>query len=77
MKRKLEEEEKRKLEEIEKENQRIEKELNEELERLKKDEEEYEKIGKWKSTKAPDFEENIFEAATDGKLSSVIYLLVH
>jgi len=33
--------------------------------------------GKWKSTKAPDFEGNIFEAAAKGKLTSLIYLLAN
>jgi len=32
---------------------------------------------KWKSTKAPDFEGNIFEAAAKGKLTSIIYLLAN
>jgi len=41
--------------------------------------EEYEGIvkGKWKSTKAPDFESNIFDAAAKGKLTSIIYLLAN
>ena len=92
-KRKIEEEQKRRLYQIEKENQRIEKELSEEQDKKKKAEEEtfqkkmkggdpkekleYERIGKWKSTKASDFEGNIFEAAKDGKLTSVIYLLAN
>ena len=33
--------------------------------------------GKWKSTKAPDFEGNIFEAAAKGKLTSIMYLLAN
>jgi len=41
---------------------------------IKKD---YQKIGKWKSTKAPDFESNIFEAAAKGKLTSIIYMLAN
>jgi len=32
---------------------------------------------KWKSTKAPDFEANIFEAAAKGKITSLIYLLAN
>jgi len=31
----------------------------------------------WKSTKPPDFDGNIFNAARDGKLASIIYLLAH
>jgi len=105
-KKREEEEQKRKHEEIEKENQRIEKELSgdlerkikaeeerkkkeeeqkkrEEHERKKKEEEErkqkeeYERIGKWKLTKAPEFEGNIFEAAAKGSLTSMIYLLAN
>jgi len=33
--------------------------------------------GKWKSTKGPDFEGDIFEAAAKGKLTSIIYLLAN
>jgi len=33
--------------------------------------------GKWKSTKTADFEANIFEAAANGKLTSIIYLLAN
>jgi len=79
--RKKREEQQRKLDEIDKENQRIEKEMKEEQEKKKKSDpkqkEEYERIGKWKSTKAPDFEGNIFEAAAKGKLTSIIYLLAN
>jgi len=59
-------------------------ELNQQMEKLKnkfieeaKRREELEGIvnEKWKSTKAPDFEGNIFEAAAKGKLTSIIYLL--
>ena len=39
--------------------------------------EENERFGKWKSTKAPDFEENIIVAAANGKLTSIIYLLAN
>jgi len=60
-KRKLEEEQKKKLEEIEKENLRIEKVMMEEQER----------------TQPPDFDNNIINAAQNGKLSSVVYLLAH
>jgi len=38
---------------------------------------EYERIGKWKSIIGPDFEKNIFKAAEDGKLSSIIFLLAN
>jgi len=44
-------------------------------EESRKEMEEYERIGKWKSIKAPDFVEDIFEAAKIGKLSSIVYLL--
>jgi len=37
----------------------------------------YRKLLKWKFEKAPDFTGNIFEAAKDGKLTSVIYLLAN
>ena len=87
-KRKSEGEQQRRLVEIEKENQRIEKEMEEEQVRIKKEQDdrkkeeekqkgEIESIGKWKLTKAPDFEGNIFEAAAKGKLTSIIYLLAN
>jgi len=38
---------------------------------------EYEKIGKWKTIKAPDFVDNIFKAAAEGRLTSVIYHLAN
>jgi len=56
---------------------------NEKQESNKKEEderkikEEYESIEKWKTTKAPDFEGNIFEVAAKGKLKSIIYLLAN
>jgi len=65
----------------------LEKRLQEETERIKQDLEKevgdlkqkewFERIEKWKSTIAPDFEGNIFEAAAKGKLRSIIYLLAH
>jgi len=86
-KRKHQEKQERILEEIEKENLRIEKEIKEnearmEIERKKREEEERKQkenewIKKWKSTKAPDFNGDIFEAAKDGKLTSIIYLLAN
>jgi len=60
-----------------------EKRLREELDIKKKEEKErkqkveFERIGKWKSTQAPDFEGNIFEASAKGKLTSIIYLLAN
>jgi len=42
---------------------------------VKKKKEKFEKIGKWKSIKAPDFEDDIFQASAKGKLSSIIFLL--
>ena len=42
-----------------------------------KQKDDFERIGKWKSTKGPDFTDDIFEAAKDGKLSSVVYLLAN
>jgi len=66
--RKQREEEQRKREEKERKK-------NEEDQRKQK--EEYERIGKWKSIKAPDFESYIFEAAAKGKLTSIIYLLAN
>jgi len=68
--------EKRLREEQEREKREEEKRKQEEIEKQKKAEE-YERIGKWKSTKAPDFEENIFCAAEQGKLTSIIYLLAN
>ena len=46
-------------------------------EEIRKQKEENERIGKWKSTKAPDFEWNIFEAAAKGKLTSIIFLIAN
>ena len=43
----------------------------------RKQNDDYEKIGKWKSNKAPDFEGNVFEAAAKGKLTSIIYLIAN
>ena len=64
-----EEHEKKKIEE--------EKKLQEEQERKNKAEEDYERIGKWKSTQPPDFESDIYKAAIKGNLSSVVYLLAN
>ena len=38
---------------------------------------EYKRIGQWKSNQAPDFESDIFLAASNGKLTSIIYLLAN
>ena len=38
---------------------------------------EFKRIGKWKLKRAPDFEDYIYRAAEEGKLSSVIYLLAN
>jgi len=46
-------------------------------EQQKKEQEEYEKYGKWRTTQPPDFDNNIINAAQNGKLSSVVYLLAH
>jgi len=43
----------------------------------KKNEEEYQTIGKWKKSQPSDFEGNIFSAAKEGKLTSIIFLLAH
>ena len=55
--------------------------IQEEQERKKKEErkiqEEYERIDNWKLIKAPDFEENIFIAAANGKITSIVYLLAN
>jgi len=61
------------------ENQRKQEEEEEKRrkEEERKKQEEFEKYGKWKSTKAPDFEGDIFEAAAKGKLTSIIYLLAN
>jgi len=73
MKRKEAEDQKR----IEELNQQMEKLKNKYIEAKRREE----LVGivneKWKSTKAPDFEENIFEAAAKGKLTSLIYLLAN
>ena len=62
----------------------VEKGLREEQERKKKEEEakrriEYKEFmnGPWQSTKSPDFTSDFFEAAKDGKLTSIIYLLAN
>ena len=79
--RKKREEEQRKREEQERkmkaEEERKKREEEERKREERKQKEEYERIGKWKSTKAPDFESNIFEAAAKGKLTSIIYLLAN
>jgi len=79
---KKEEEEKRLQEEQDRKMREEDQRKREEKERMKEEEErkqkvEFERIGKWKSTKAPDFEGNIFEAAAKGKLTSIIYLLAN
>jgi len=63
-------EKKKKEEEDKKKREREEQEKKKEEEE-RKQKEEYERIGKWKSTKAPDFEGNIFEASAKGKLTSI------
>jgi len=54
-------------------------ELTKRIIELERREEEAEGIrsGKWRSTKPPDFEGNIFEAAAKGKLTSIIYLVAN
>jgi len=74
-KRHREEQERKKREEEQR--KREEQERKEEEEKERKQKEEYQNIGKWKSIKAPDFTGDIFEAAKDGKLTSVIYLLAN
>jgi len=64
----------KRLNEFENYQQEMERRKEEEERKLK---EKHERIGKWKSTKAPDFEGNIFEAAAKGKLTSIIYLLAN
>jgi len=54
-----------------------EKRIREEEERKKREEIEAIRSGKWKSTKPSDFISNFFEAAKEGKLSSIIYLLAN
>ena len=82
-KRLREEQERRKREEDERQKREEEQRTRDEQERKKREEEErkqkeeYERIEKWKSTKAPDFTDDIFEAAKDGKLTNVIYLLAN
>jgi len=75
MKRK-EAEDQQRIEEL---NQQVEKLKNKFIEEDQRRREEYEGVvnGKWKSTKAPDFESNIFEAAAKGKLTSIMYLLAN
>jgi len=69
------------FEQAQQRNEELTKRLNElekyqqEIDEKKK--EKFEKFGKWKSTKAPDFEGNIFKAAAKGKLTSIIYLLAN
>jgi len=85
------EEERKKREEEERKREEQERKKKEEEERKKKDEEEmlpkkkgdpkqneeYERIGRWRTTQPPDFDNNIRNAAQNGKLSSVVYLLAH
>jgi len=75
------------LESIKNENPKFQNEMKEEFERNSqaeikdegdpKNNENHERIEKWKCTKAPDFESNIFEAAAKGKLTSIIYLIAN
>jgi len=82
-KRLREEQERKKREEEERKKREEEQRKREEQERKKKEEEErkqkeeYEKYGKWRTTQPPDFDNNIINAAQNGKLSSVVYLLAH
>ena len=69
---KLEEEKKLQEEQRKKEKERMRQE--EEMEKKLK---EYELLEKWKSRKAPDFEEDIFKAVAQGKLTSIVYLLAN
>jgi len=77
------EEEQRKRDEQEKKKRDEEQSKQNEQERKKREEEQRKRVydgivnGQWKLTKAPDFEGNIFEAATKGKLTSIIYLLAN
>jgi len=75
-KRRHEEETRKKIEE-EAERKRKEEENRKRAEADKIKEEEFEKFGQWKSKKAPDFEGDLFVAAKEGKLTSVIYLLAN
>ena len=72
-----EEEQERKQREEEERRKKREEEMLQKKKGDQKQKEEYERIEKWKSTKAPDFESNIFEAAAKGKLTSIIYLLAN
>jgi len=74
--RRLQEEQEKKRRE-EEQRKREEQEQKEKEEEERKQKEEFERNEKWKSTKAPDFEGNIFEAAAKGKLTSIIYLLAN